>query len=65
MTTEEARQWVQRIKNSKDDPEAAHSLEDELRQLVLQDIRKGHPDAQKLAEIALSTDEIDFPRWCA
>lgn len=47
------------------DAEAAHIVEDELHQRVLQDIAKGAPNAKQLAEEALKTLEIDFCRWYA
>lgn len=42
-----------------DDDEVAHSYEDQLRAAVLRTI--GGP----LAELALSTDDIEFCRWYA
>lgn len=47
------------------DPECAHDNEDELYQKVLEEVVKGNPRAQKMAELALKTKQLDFPRWCA
>lgn len=45
------------------DPECAHENEDELYQKVLEEVVKGNPRAQKMAELALKTKQLDFPRW--
>lgn len=47
------------------DPECAHENEDELYQKVLEEVAKGNPRAQKMAELALKTKQLGFPRWCA
>lgn len=47
------------------DPECAHENEDELYQKVLEEVVKGNPRAQKMAELAFKTKQLDFPRWCA
>lgn len=66
MTNEEARQVVQRIEKSKNDDELAHFLEDELREAVLEVIAAANlGEWSELAQIALSTKQIDFSRWCA
>ena len=67
MTVEDINKSVQEIANSTGDPEMAHSMEDGLFVEVLTAIAEGkHPlDATKLAEAALKTREIRFPRWCA
>ncbi len=49
------------------DPEAAHGNEDNLRGVALKMIRDNPTDSvlvEHAARIALSTDEIRFPRWC-
>lgn len=46
------------------DPEAAHSLEDELRLAVLRVAAAGG-DIAEMASICLQIDQISFPRWCA
>lgn len=45
------------------DPECAHDNEDELYQKVLEEVVKGNPRAQKMAELALKTKELDIKRW--
>ncbi|VTX54382.1 hypothetical protein [Limosilactobacillus oris] len=47
------------------DPELVHANEDELYQKVLEEVVKGNPRARKMAELALKTKQLDFPRWCA
>lgn len=47
------------------DPEDFHGNEDYLYQKVLEEVVKGNPRAQKMAELALKTKQLDFPRWCA
>lgn len=47
------------------DPELAHGNEDYLYQKVLEEVVKGNPRARKMAELALKTKQLDFPRWCA
>lgn len=47
------------------DYEAAHSSEDQLHRRVLRLIADGADDAAELAEEALRTTLIDFPRSCA
>ena len=65
ITPAEARARVDVIKAVYDDPEDAHGKEDELRHDVLQAIAEGSKYGRALAEIALTTSEIEFPRWCA
>ncbi|MFD9949703.1 hypothetical protein ACFWYW_55545 [Nonomuraea sp. NPDC059023] len=47
------------------DPEAAHSLEDDLIRHVLRLTAEGHPQACQLAAEVLTIAELDLPRWCA
>ena len=66
MTTSDALEFIQQIALSRGDYEHAHSLEDQLRERVLKAIAGGKAeDPVKLAKIALSTSEIQFPRYCA
>lgn len=68
MTVEEAYKRVERIRRMAGDDEAAHGAEDEFREEVLKVIASGQVTehtAQELAQIALSTSEIAFARWCA
>lgn len=47
------------------DPERAHGMEDDLRELVLRAVATGRSDGPELANLALSSSEIKFARWCA
>ena len=47
------------------DPEIAHSREDELFQKVLKAIANGVDNPQELAKEALKSTKLDFPRWCS
>jgi len=66
MTLEEAHARVELIRDEIDDPEGAHSEEDKFREDVLRYLSEVAPaELGELARIALSTNELDFPRWCA
>ncbi len=61
---------VERVRALNDlvgDPEAAHGVEDGIKNDVLRWIayHPEDPNVANLALVALSTDNIDFPRWCA
>lgn len=45
------------------DPEESHEKEDYLYQKVLEEVAAGNPQARKMAELALATKALDFPRW--
>ena len=45
------------------EPEESHEKEDYLYQKVLEEVVKGNPRARKMAELALKTKQLDFPRW--
>lgn len=65
---EELRQRVADLEASRGDDEAAHGEEDALRESVLRAIADGSAtgdEAREMARIALSTEAIDFNRWCA
>ena len=50
------------------DDEVAHGREDELRAYcltVIRDTPMSLEEARELATIAMSTDALDFYRWCA
>lgn len=49
----------------RDDPEAAHSAEDDLLRRVLRLAAEGHPQAREMAAAVLTTTDWDVPRWCA
>ncbi len=66
MTLEEARTRVKRIESMMGDSEAAHSEEDALHQDVLRYLAEVAPaELALLAQIALSTEALNFERWCA
>lgn len=64
-TASETRAAVEYIRSMAHDPEVAHSEEDRMRYQVLKAIAVGASNPVELAEIALSTEEMTFPRWCA
>lgn len=65
VTASEARAAVDYIRSMTHDPEVAHGEEDRMRYQVLEAIAGGADNPVELAEIALSTEELTFPRWCA
>lgn len=65
MTPEEVIKRVADIAEAAGDDERAHILEDELWRDVLQAIINNKTHAQEMARIALSTQAIQFSRWCA
>ena len=66
MTSEEVKKRVADIAACKDDPEAAHSMEDDLYFDLLAQIASGLcVDAKGCADEATKSKEINFPRWCA
>jgi hypothetical protein len=65
MTIDEVIQRIQAIKDNEDNYEVAHSLEDRLREDILKAIANGVDNAQELAQLALTTSDLDFSRWCA
>lgn len=65
MTIEEVKKRIDEIKMKAHDDEAAHGMEDSLREEVLEAIAFGAHNAKELAKIVLTTSEIEFSRWCA
>lgn len=65
MTVEDIQRVLDLIEAKKDDPEAAHSLQDDLWQLVLECVANGAENSALLAKEALKVLHIDFERWCA
>ncbi|WP_297952990.1 hypothetical protein [uncultured Lactobacillus sp.] len=62
----EVKKWVDSIKDSRSDFEAAHVLEDELYLKILRGIADGTcEDPQQVAKEAIKTQDINFPRYCA
>lgn len=64
-TIEYFEEKIRNIKNISNDDEKAHSLEDKLRNEILEEIAAGNPLATDLAKLALITNDIDFDRWYA
>lgn len=61
----EAREWVNDIKDSSRDFEAAHIMEDELYLKILRGIADGTcENPQQVAKEAIKTQNISFPRYC-
>jgi hypothetical protein len=67
MEVSQVRQRVQAIADAADDPEDAHTREDQLLVDVLKVIADSSTDGQAraLAGAALETRKIEFERWCA
>ncbi len=63
LTVKHIRKRIDEIRRVRKDPEVAHDAEDQLHKLVLREIANGHPQPKTIAEVALETTEIDFPRW--
>ena len=66
LTPADAMQRVEQCRQAiekDDDNETAHIIEDNLRDEVLKAIASGSTKARELAEIALSTNRIEFTRW--
>ena len=62
----EVKKWVDSIKDSRRDFEAAHVLEDVLYLKILRGIAAGTcEDPQQVAKEAIKTQDINFPRYCA
>ena len=66
MTPNKVKRYLKAIRLAAPDPEHAHDLEDKMRGAILEAISRGRcDDPEECARIALTSDEIDFPRWCA
>lgn len=65
MTLEDITKLLNRIEKCKRDDEAAHSLQDQLFEDVLEAISLGADNPSMLAKEALKVLNIDFERWCA
>lgn len=66
MTPNDVHWVITAIKEAVHDSEAAHSMEDDLHQKVLRAIARGTAvDPAACAAAALTTLDLDFPRWCA
>ena len=65
MTVEEIKRRLAEIRDTVADPEMAHIAEDELHRLTLRAIAKGAERPAELAELALKSLWVLFPRWYA
>ena len=65
LTIIDVEKKIQEIKDAEYDDEKAHVLEDQLYKAVLEAVVEGDPDAKIMAEMALTTQDVDFSRWCA
>lgn len=68
MNIKDVKERVKQVRKAADggDYERAHALEDALRAEVLTAIARGEcVSPWAMADAALQTRKIDFPRWCA
>jgi len=66
MTPNDIRTRIEQIKfEGKIDPEKGHIMEDHLYEDVLLEIADHARDPKGLANAALKTKELTFPRWCS
>lgn len=66
MTIKDVEERLSQIRSERLDAEVAHSLEDSLHQLLLASIAEGTcEDPVECAKLALTSQQISFPRWCA
>lgn len=65
MTLTYVRDQLRRIEASRNDPEVAHSLQDDLFALVLREAAAGAHNSAALAAEALKAQTIEFPRHMA
>lgn len=65
MTLSEIKRRLKRIEEERGDPETAHDLEDILFEDVLYAIAGGVENPSELADAALRSKNIKFPRYCA
>ncbi len=66
MTPEEVTKEVEIIRGMSGDAEIAHGREDNLYLNLLLAISRGEcKDPKTCAAIAIETQAIEFPRWCA
>lgn len=66
-TVSDVQAAVDGVREVADDDEAAHSYEDSVHAVVLASIAAGvlsGGEAREAAKVALSTQDIEFARWC-
>jgi hypothetical protein len=65
MSTEEARSHLERLRGSIGDSEAAHGIEDWLKDEILEAIANGAENYRELAAIGVEAGALDYDRWYA
>jgi len=68
ITIEDLNKDIESLKRMCDDDEAAHGFEDAIRGRILESFSKYDYTPQEIKDIsnlALSTSDLDFARWCA
>jgi len=66
MNLEKIKEEISAIKRqAADDPETAHSLEDNLYFDFVKFVAQRKDKIGKFAQVILKTKRISFPRWCA
>lgn len=65
MTKEEIQKRIEFIVSKDGDDEVQHAREDSLRREFLRFIADNSPEYGELANLVLSTDTLEFARWCA
>lgn len=67
MTFNEIEREIQQIREAAGDSEVAHGLEDKLRERFIRHVASldKKSDLASKAKLILTTQEIDFDRWCA
>lgn len=66
-TVHQVNEYLEAIRTLRDDDEAAHAAEDDLRGAVLHAIMKGNTEDEphEVAAAVLESRHIKFARWCA
>jgi hypothetical protein len=62
---EEIQKMIDDIKHEATDDERAHSDEDTLRKNFIAFVGERKDKLGEMARLVLTTDNIDFARWCA
>jgi hypothetical protein len=65
MTLEEIKARIEKIKAISDDPEAAHSAEDDLYRDFIDHVAKRKDKIGEMAYYVLKSKQLDFPRYTA
>ena len=65
MTKKEILTAIQKIKDERDDDEMQHIYEDNLRNSFIEFVAERKDKLGQLARLVLSTNKLDFARWCA